>query len=274
MRTRIKSALFVGFLLGLLFVVMTMVATSANAQVCPSWVDPIVCQQEDTRDILRNNRRQHETNLAINSIERGIYRASSYGYAGGYGYPGVGGVGGQPIGRRERNISLGAAVGLGVYGATGSGRAGIASGAGMFGVLTAVDAIRGRRAANSDKPVDCSKRKLNRKEQGICAEFRQQAEAEQQVVAVQAEYEARMRTGLKVYNHTGFPVDVLDGNQLAVTLRRGQTINLPEAREGYRAEMLVPDRSMPGRIERVEADFRLANDRSGWVFTAPDKGGV
>ena len=100
----------------LLFVLFALAALAplANAQVCPSWVDPIVCQTEDTHGILRNNRRQHEANLAMSQIERGIYRAGSYGHPGGYGYPGVGGG----SGRVSRDIGaglLGAAIG-GAYG--------------------------------------------------------------------------------------------------------------------------------------------------------------
>lgn len=259
------------------FVAVLLAALAAPQAVqaqCLPW-DPLspACRQQDTYNIIADARRRHAVNQTIANIERGVYSAGRGSYAGGYGYPGVS----RPIGRREGAV-YGAGIGAAIGGAvTGKwrGAAGGAAGGAILGM------VLGGRGDRQNRPLDCGKRKLSRDERESCSEIAaqraaeiEQVEADRQEAAVRADYEARLRTGGRVYNHTGLPVDVLDGNLLVATLRPGQSTFLPEAREGYRAEMLIPDRSTPGRTVRVEASHRLANDRSGWVFTAPDRGGV
>lgn len=264
-----KRILFVTSILLLLAAVMLM-PRLANAQVCPPWVDPIICQQEDTRDILRNNRRQHESTLVASRLERLIFRGGYYGYYDNGIFNPVYDRNRRPIGRREATIT-GAAIGAAIGSAVTGNWRGTAAGAGGGAI---VGMLLGGRSQDDDRSVDCSKRKLNRREQETCSVIAAEQQAAFAQEQAQAELAERQRTAARFYNNTGFSVDVFDGNQFVVNLRRGQTINLPEAYDGYRAEMLVPDRSVPGRTVRVEADFRLANDRSGWVFTAPSGGGV
>lgn len=137
-------ALFLTGLLTLVMVVLTSAAPSANAQVCPSWVDPIVCGQEDARNILRGNRQRHEANLAISQIERGIYRAGSYGYFGGYGYPGVG-VGG---GRISRDIGAGL-LGVGIGGLIGGKKGALFGGAAGVGAAELIGHFASRRGGSA-----------------------------------------------------------------------------------------------------------------------------
>lgn len=254
MKRRITFSLFVLFVLAAL-------APLANAQVCPPWVDQVSCLQEDAHSIIRNARLRGLRERAISQAIHG------YGYGEGYGYPGIGGYPvGADSGRVGRDIGAGL-LGASVGGAFGGRRGALIGGAVGVGAAELGGYFASRSAARRERPLDCSKRKLNRNEQETCSAIvaEQQAFAREQ--AAQAELAERQRTGKKYYNRTGFPGDILDGDQLVANLRPNQSIILPEAREGYRMEMLVPDRSTPGRTERLEAHFRVACDFSGWVFS-------
>lgn len=265
---RIGKVLFVGFLLGLLLTTLLIYASAANAQVCPAWVDPIVCQTEDTRNILRNNRRQHEANLATYQIERLIRRGDYYGYYNGGTFVPMYDRYRRPISKREGAIT-GAAIGASIGGAVignWRGTAAGASGGALLGFL-----LSGR--GDDGKPVNCSKRKLNRKEQETCAAIaaeQQDAVVQQQVVSQQAEAQ---RLGQTYYNRTGRPVDVRDATgNLVADIPNGGSVDLPESSGGYRAYMRLP--AAPGRTAFRPADQRLAKDGSGFVFIFPVEGGI
>ncbi len=185
---------------------------------------------------------------------------------GGY-YPGVGIGGGGRVATIIGLAVAGASIGYGIGGGRG---AAIGGGAGVVGGILAtrtrnVD-VYGQRSA---KEVDCSKKKLSKKEQSIC----QQAFAEQQAQAAEeqnrAEVAERQRTGKRLQNKTGFPVEICDCGQIVGMLRNGQTMPALEARCGYSAQMLVPDPTQPGITVRRDAEFHVAPDMSGWVFIAP-----
>ena len=160
------------------------------------------------------------------------------------------------------------------------------------------------------KPIDCSKKKNKAVCDQIAAEraaaetarlqaanqlaqqqqaaesARQQATAEasrQQAAAQQAAREQQEReqqaaeyarnAKWTLYNQTGFTVEVCDCGNVIGELSQGRSTKVPEARCGYAARMLVPSHT-PGLLDKVEADTRLANDKTGWVFRAPSmKGG-
>jgi hypothetical protein len=113
-------------------------------------------------------------------------------------------------------------------------------------------------APKPQKPLDCRKNK-NRQ---ACEAFAEQARQE-------AEAREAERLAKKLYNRTGLPLDVSDCGKLVFPLRVNQNTWAPEAKCGYVGHMLVPDRDTAGLTVRIKADFRLADDRSGWVFTAP-----
>lgn len=184
---------------------------------------------------------------------------------GGY-YPGVVGISG---GNRTATVIGLAATGAGIgYALGGRNGAIIGGGAGVVGGILATR-TRNVDAYGGQKQVDCSKRKLNKKEQSICEQAlaEQQAQAQQQ--QVNAEMAERQRIGKRLQNKTGFPVEICDCNQMVGTLRSGQSMPALEARCGYTAQMLVPDPTTPGITVRRDAEFHIAPDMSGWVFVAP-----
>lgn len=113
-------------------------------------------------------------------------------------------------------------------------------------------------ASKPQKPLDCRKNKNRQACEAFAERARQEAEARE------AE-----RLAKKLYNRTGLPLDVSDCGKLVFPLRVNQNTWAPEAKCGYVGHMLVPDRDTAGLTVRIKADFRLAVDKSGWVFTAP-----
>ncbi|MBI2064048.1 MAG: hypothetical protein HYT65_03610 [Candidatus Yanofskybacteria bacterium] len=268
-----KRVLFLGFLGGLLLVALVISAQSANAQFCDE-----ICQgQEDAYSIIRSARHRATRERTISSIERGVEQAIFRN--GNYGYYGNSGVfvpthdrNGRPIGRREGAITgaaIGTPIGAGVGAIFNRPGTGALLGAGGGALLGFVLSGRGQ---DSNRPVDCSKRKLNRKEQETCFAIASEQRAALAQEQVQAELAERQRTGRRLYNRTGFPVEVYDCDQLAATVRQGQSVLVSEAECGYAALMLVPDPNMPGVTVRRDAEFCVAEDMSGWIFTAPRRG--
>lgn len=215
------------------------------------------------------------------------------------GYPAIPGHGGH-LGRAVEFLGAGAALG---YGINGTGR-GVAIGAGIG--LTAdivASAIANRHRGGyseygqpqstqrppvsyyipASKPggrgevLDCSKKKNQKRCNAYFEERereRQESIAQQQAAA--AEQREVRRLSKNYYNTSEFPAEVIenDTERRMGTIRPGASIVLPESEHGYRADLLIPDRSMPGRTIRRPAGVRLAKDWSGWVFTAPNTGGV
>jgi hypothetical protein len=109
------------------------------------------------------------------------------------------------------------------------------------------------------KPLDCGKKK----NKSAC----------DQIAAEEAAAEAMRNARWKLYNNSGFAIQVLDCGQEVGELKAGQSSPAVEAKCGYVGRMLLPSNTTPGRTETFQADFRLANDRTGWVFRAPAGGG-
>lgn len=270
---RLGRALFIGYLLGFLLLVLVIAVPAANAQ----------CNDPDIRVVMGPVCRQNAelrgywgTRAAITRAESVIGEFADYGnYAAGaaraaaeYGYRDVYG---RQMGRREKVIT-GAAIGTPIGAAIGSLKNHPGTGA-LFGAgggaLIGLLASRG----SDGKPVDCSKRKLNRKEQETCSAIaaeQQAAIVQQQVATQQAEAQ---RLAQKYYNQTGRPVDVKDAvGNLVADIPNGGSVDLPESPGGYRAYMRLP--AAPGKTTFRLADQRLAKDGSGFVFIFPVEGGV
>lgn len=179
------------------------------------------------------------------------------GYYGGYGRGYYG------RGQRVGAVIGGAAVGAGIgYGISGTGRGAVVGGIVGGGVVGLTDYVLNRRV-RGPKPVDCGKKKLNKKEAAVCEAAVAEAQAE-------TELAERQRLGKRLYNSTRFAVDVVDCGQVVGHLRPRSSAPALEARCGYVGVILAPDPANPGRTVRHEAAFRLTEDgASGWVFRTP-----
>lgn len=110
------------------------------------------------------------------------------------------------------------------------------------------------------KPLDCRK-KSNR--QACEAMAREQEAATQQ----EAERQALANSPWRLYNRSGFTVEVFDGERNLGRMRVNQSWRVLEPTSGFRAVILAPDFS--GAITEHDARIRPANDFQGWVITAP-----
>lgn len=129
------------------------------------------------------------------------------------------------------------------------------------------------------RQVDCSKRKLNRREQETCeanAAERERREAEAQARADdqnrRAERAERDRRGGYHKSLIPFPVHLVCGD-VDVVINPGRKLWLPEpsCNGGYRVVALEPAGDMPGvREDRELGDGRfrstISEDGRGWVY--------
>ena len=181
----------------------------------------------------------------------GYYDGGGYGYGGGFG-----------SGNRATTIIGGVAAGAGLgYGISGTGRGAMIGGAVGGGVVGGADYLA-NRAARGPKPVDCSKRKLNRKEQATCEAAVAEAQA-------QAELAERQLRGGKLRNATPYTLIVTDCGERVTILHPGQGARVLEAMCGYEGTMLVFSQT-PGLREDRPAKFHVSDEHDGWVFNAPD----
>ncbi len=191
------------------------------------------------------------------------YMINNYGYGGGYGYGGYYGSG---------RIGTSAIVG-GVAGAITGGlvAAAVSHRSGDRVVYTATPdggqyyAESQRRqvafaATKPQKPLDCRK-KQNR---ATCEAMAREQEA---AARQEAERQALSASPWRLYNRSGFTVEVFDGNQPLGRMRVNQSWRVMEPASGFRAVILAPDFS--GAITEHEARIRPASDFQGWVITAP-----
>ncbi len=72
--------------------------------------------------------------------------------------------------------------------------------------------------------------------------------------------------GWIIRNHTGFKVELWDGERFAVLLQPGESISLSNP-DGIRGVMLIPGNS--GRIVQKEAIIKASHDFDGWDLLAP-----
>ncbi len=199
----------------------------------------------------------------------GRYSNGYYGYGGGY-YGGRGYGYNSYYGRGDGRVVIAAVAGGIIGGVIGSSIGGgqhiTVIGGGAYNgngsvVVTNSTSSYYEYQNYNQKTIDCSKKGNQKK--APC----QQIAAEQQAAALQA---AAVWT---LHNQTGFRIDVTDCGRVVGQIGAGQSSQAVEAQCVYKGSMMVPSNSTPGKTERFEADFRLANNKSGWVFTAPRVGG-
>lgn len=120
--------------------------------------------------------------------------------------------------------------------------------------------------SQSQKPLDCRKPRGKRgKNEAACAAVEAEATAREQ--GQEAERQALSASPWRLYNRSGFTVEVFDGNQPLGRMRVNQSWRVMEPASGFRAVILAPDFS--GTISEREARIRPANDFQGWVITSP-----
>ena len=137
-----------------------------------------------------------------------------------------------------------------------------AIGAGVGGGVLGIADYAMNRAARGPRPVDCSKKKLGKKDAAVCEAALAEAQA-------QAELAERQLRGGHLRNATGFPVVVTDCGDRVAVLQPGKQVSALEARCGYEGTMLVPSQTPGLREDRVTANH-VADNMGGWVFNAPD----
>ena len=252
-------------LLGLLLAVLIITAKSADAQFNDPSVNALV---QSNLNMVHSLRSQYYGARIQSSLENLIFNPAygAYGYySGGSFIP----VQRGPIGRREGTIygaGIGAAIGGGVGSLIGKGHpgAGMAIGAGGGAIVGML--LGGRNNGNNDRPVNCSKRKLNRKEQEFCSTQVEQARIAAVEQAAVAEQQRWSLAKGRFYNSSRrLRMQVFDGGQLVAELRPGQSMAVPDS-DGYEVYFLAPNPSMPGNFVQIPAESSLAKDGSGWIF--------
>lgn len=176
---------------------------------------------------------------------------------------------GAGIGAMAGQNTRSALIGAGVGAAAGGLLTYAATRGGQPAYNRPVYTVDGREAVfvapKSQKPLDCRKPRGKRgKNEAACAA----AEAEAAAVARQeAERQALTASPWRLYNRSGFIVEVFDDEQTLGRMRVNQSWRVLEPTAGFRAMILAPDFS--GAISEHEAWIRPANDFQGWVITSP-----
>jgi len=123
-------------------------------------------------------------------------------------------------------------------------------------------------APKPQKPLDCTKPrgKRGRNEAACAAAEEEQAHREAEAQA-EAERQRLAASPWRLYNRSGFVVEVFDGEKRLGRMRPNQSWRVLEPVSGFRAVILAPDFS--GAITEYEARIRPSYDFQGWVITSP-----
>jgi len=123
-------------------------------------------------------------------------------------------------------------------------------------------------APKPQKPLDCTKPRGKRgKNEAACAAAEEEQARRQAEAQAEAERQRLAASPWRLYNRSGFVVEVFDGEKRLGRMRPNQSWRVLEPVSGFRAVILAPDFS--GAITEHEARIRPANDFQGWVITSP-----
>ncbi len=196
------------------------------------------------------------------------YLNNGYGYYGGYGY----GYGNGRIGTSAIIGGVAGAITGGLVAAAVSHRDNrtaytVAPGGGQI-----YSAPQGREVRFStpkpQKPLDCRKPVGKRgRNEAACAAVEAEAAARAEQAQQEADRQALVNSPWRLYNRSGFTVEVFDGNRPLGRMRVNQSWRVLEPASGFRAVILAPDFS--GAITGHEARIRPSSDFQGWVITSP-----
>lgn len=124
-------------------------------------------------------------------------------------------------------------------------------------------------APKPQKPLDCRKPRGKRgKNEAACATAEQELAAAEATARQEAERRALANSPWRLYNRSGFVIEVFDGEKELGRMRVNQSWRVLDPNSGYRAMILDPDPDS-GAIVRHEARIRRASDFQGWVITSP-----
>jgi hypothetical protein len=116
-------------------------------------------------------------------------------------------------------------------------------------------------------PLDCKDPKVWKKHKAACEAADALAAQKRAEAQAEAERQKLASSPWRLYNRSGFTVDVFDGGKRLGQMRPNQSWRVLEPEIGFRAVILAPDFS--GSITKHEARIRPANDFQGWVITSP-----
>jgi len=205
----------------------------------------------------------------------------------GYGYPYANGRGAAIAAGATAGMAAGAGIGAAVGHSTSSALIGAGAGAVAGGLITHFatrpsQPAAWRQATAADyqqqqvvfaapkpqKPLDCTKPrgKRGRNEAACAAAEEEQARREAEAQA-EAERQKLAASPWRLYNRSGFVVEVFDGEKKLGQMRPNQSWRVLEPVSGFRAVILAPDFS--GAITEHEARIRPSYDFQGWVITSP-----
>jgi hypothetical protein len=212
------------------------------------------------------------------------FALSQAGQYAGYGYP-YGGRGAAIAAGATAGMAAGAGIGAAVGHSTSSALIGAGAGAVAGGVITHLatrpsQPASWRQATAADyqqvvfaapkpqKPLDCTKPRGKRgKNEAACAVAEEEQARREAEAQAEAERQKLAASPWRLYNRSGFTVDVFDGGKKLGQMRPNQSWRVLEPVSGFRAVILAPDFS--GAITEYEGRIRPANDFQGWVITSP-----
>ena len=184
------------------------------------------------------------------------YMLNNYGYGYGYGY-GNGRIGTSAIVGGVAGAITGGLVAAAVLRRDNRTTYAVAPDGGQYYVQPVQTRFQ---EPKPPKPLDCRKKQNKAACEALARE--QEATARQE-----AERQALSASPWRLYNRSGFTVEVFDGARPLGRMRVNQSWRVMEPASGFRAVMLQPD--FGGGLTEAEARIRPANDFQGWVITAP-----
>jgi hypothetical protein len=240
-------------------------------------------EAQDLGYLLAGPRAEYYYRRAYAPVDFALGQAGMYA---GYGYPYYNGRGAAIAAGATAGMAAGAGIGAAVGHNTRSALIGAGAGAAAGGLITHFatrpsQPAAWRQATAADyqqqvifaapkpqKPLDCTKPrgKRGRNEAACAAAEEEQARREAEAQA-EAERQKLASSPWRLYNRSGFTVDVFDGGKRLGQMRPNQSWRVLEPEIGFRAVILAPDFS--GSITKHEARIRPANDFQGWVITSP-----
>jgi hypothetical protein len=118
------------------------------------------------------------------------------------------------------------------------------------------------------KPLDCTKPRGKRgRNEAACAVAEEEQARREAEAQAEAERQKLAASPWRLYNRSGFVVEVFDGEKKLGRMRPNQSWRVLEPVSGFRAVILAPDFS--GAITEHEARIRPSYDFQGWVITSP-----
>jgi len=213
------------------------------------------------------------------------FALSQAGQYAGYGYPYTSGRSAAIAAGATAGMAAGAGIGAAVGHSTSSALIGAGAGAVAGGVITHLatrpsQPTGWRQATAADyqqvvfaapkpqKPLDCTKPRGKRgKNEAACAAAEEEQARREAEAQAEAERQKIAASPWRLYNRSGFVVEVFDGEKRLGRMRPNQSWRVLEPVSGFRAVILAPDFS--GAITEHEARIRPANDFQGWVITSP-----